>query len=198
MKNTNRKIVVLSAGLLGLSTTFGIVNSAVAAPRNNDVRQERRDVKEARKEVKQERKEARRADTPYERRQERRDVREAREELREERQELRRENRPGQRYGQQGWNNRPNYDRPYNGGYNRPGYDRPGNGSNYGQTFTGTVTRVRSDQSFDIRVNNTTYNVFTNSFVPRGLSNGDIVRVSGVRADNNDIRDARVALINNR
>jgi outer membrane murein-binding lipoprotein Lpp len=199
MKITTHKNIVLGAGLLGISTVIGIANPAQAAPRNNDVRQERRDVKQARKDVKQERKDVGRADTPAERRREQRDVQQAREELREERQDLRQERREDRRPNQPGWNNRPNYNRP---NYNRPNYNRPGYGGGAvypgSRGYTGTVTRVRSSQSFDVNIGGNIFNVYLVNLAPRGLSVGDIVRVNGVQQYNNDIRNAGVTIVNNR
>ncbi len=66
------------------------------------------------------------------------------------------------------------------------------------QSFTGRVTRVPSRESFDVRVGGSTYNVYTNSRLPRGLSAGDLVRVEGRREDHNDIRNASVTVLRNR
>ena len=65
------------------------------------------------------------------------------------------------------------------------------------QTFTGQVTNVRSNQSFDIRVGNQFFNVFTNSYLPRQLNVNDVVRVYGVPSGN-DIRNASVTITSNR
>jgi len=200
MKNTTRKGIGLAVGVLSLGTSFGIAAPTLAAPRDRDVRQERRDVNKARNEVKDERRDMRRANTPAERRNERRDVKEAREDLREERQELKRERRQNGSTDRPGWN-RPGYNnnnRPvYNNG-NRPIY-RPGNGNGYtGRGYVGTVTRVRSSQSFDVNIGGNTFNVYTVSNVPRALSVGDQVRINGVQQYNNDIRNASVSILRNR
>ena len=205
MKITTSKNLVLS-GLLGLSALGVVGASAVeAAPRDrdsrNDVREERRDVREAREDLQRERREAQRARGEGNRRREARDVEEAREDLRRERQELKRERREEGRGGR--YQNRdayrPGYTRP---GYGRPSYSRPGysrpSWSNGGQQYTGTVTRVRDDRSFDVRIGNAVYNVYTNSLLPRALDEGDVVRVSGLRQNNNDIRNASVSIISNR
>lgn len=70
-------------------------------------------------------------------------------------------------------------------------YDR--NNANY----SGTVTNVRSARSFDLRTNGRTYNVYTSSDLPRGLSQGDEVRVSGRPYGDNDIRNANVRVTDN-
>lgn len=201
MKTTTRRNIVLSAALLGIGSTLGIANPTLAAPRHRDNRddrrenrEERREVKQAHKEVKRERKDVRRADTPAERRDARRDLNDAREDLRGERRESR-QNNGGGRFDNRGrldnrptWNNRPNYAPNYGNG-------RTNNG---GQSWTGTVTRVRSDRSFDFSVGGSTFNVYSNSLLPRGLNQGDVMRVSGVRQDKNDVRNASVRLVNNR
>jgi hypothetical protein len=200
MIRNKRQGFILSAGLLGATTVLG-VSAANAAPRHNDrrsdVREEKRDVKEARKDVKDARKDARKADTPWERREAREDVRDAQRDLRDERQDLRRErreeNREDNRYGNR-------YDNRYRNGYN-PNWNRPGypSGGYYGaQSFTGVVTNVRSDQSFDVRIGGGTYNVYLNNVLPRQLNVGDQVRVYGVRYGSNDIRNASVTIIRNR
>ncbi len=193
MKTTNCKNMILGTALLGIG--LSVVNPALAAPRN-DVRREQRDVKEARKEVKRERRDVRQADTAAERRREQRDVQRAREELREERRDVRQERREDYGYNRPGWNNQPRWGNQPN--WNNPVYSRPGVGHIGGQLFTGTVTRVRSNQSFDINVGGNIYNVYLDTFMPRGLSNGDIVQVGGVRTDNNDIRNATARILNNR
>ena len=192
-KTSTNRAILLGVGLLGSSTLIGIATPASAQPRRD------RDVKEARKDVKMARKDERRADSPEERRDAREDLRQERGDLREERRENRSENRPGYGYG-----------RPSNGSF-RPGYGygRPSNGSyrpgfpvggyqNGGNSYTGTVTRVRSDQSFDVSINGKTFNVYTVSRTPWGLSTGDTVRINGVQKYDNDIRDASVSVIRNR
>ena len=84
-----------------------------------------------------------------------------------------------------------NYDRD-----NRDNYDRNNNRNN--ATYTGTVTNVRAGNSFDLRANGRTYNVYTPSGVPRGLSRGDEVRVYGRLSGDNDIRNASVSILTNR
>ena len=149
----------------------------------------------------------RRADDREERRDEREDLRDARERLRRERRENRNDNgynrnRPG--YGNNG-NYRPGYgnngyNRPgYNNGGYRPGYGNNGNGYNNGfRSYTGEVVNVVSDSRVDVRIGGQVYNVYISSRLPRRLDRGDIVRVSGVRQNNNDIRQADVQIINNR
>lgn len=235
MKTMTRTVV---GSAVALSAALSIVTPTLAAPRDNDVREERRDVKEARKELKRQRREARDADTPQERRRERRDVQEAREDVREERQELRRErrddgrfdhrrggrsdnrrggyrpnpnNRPGAGYGYgdpYGYGNRSNGSvyggygnngSVYGGGYgNRPNGGVYGGGYGNNGGYFGTVTRVHSAQNFDIDINGNTFNVYTDYRLPRGLSEGDTVRVSGNRVGKNDIRNATVTISRNR
>lgn len=195
--STNRGLL-LGLGLLGASTLAGFATPASAQPRRD--RDNRQDVKQARKEVREARKNVRRAGTPEDRRDAREDLRQEREDLREERRENRRPgySRPGYGYG-----------RPSNGQY-RPGYQgqyRPGyqnGGGNYGgyqngsSNYTGIVTRVTSNQSFDVRIGGNTFNVYTNGRLPQGLSTGDTVQVNGVQEGKNDIRNASVSLISNR
>ena len=64
--------------------------------------------------------------------------------------------------------------------------------------YTGVVTNVHSRSNFDVRINNSGYNVYLNGSSPRGLSVGDTVRVTGVRVGGNDIRQAQVSIIRNR
>ena len=72
------------------------------------------------------------------------------------------------------------------------------NDSNTGyRTYTGRVTDVNSNQSFDIDVNGMTYNVTTSSRLPSGLDEDDVVRVYGRRANDNDITNASVTIIDN-
>jgi len=112
--------------------------------------------------------------------------------------------RPGNGYGQGNFG-RPGYGRNgnYSGGSysNTPRYNNGGNygyGSNFGQSYTGRVTKVRSDQSFDAEIGGNTFNVYTLSRLPRGLSAGDAVRINGVQKYHNDIRDASVTVLRNR
>ena len=64
-------------------------------------------------------------------------------------------------------------------------------------SYTGTVTNVRSGNSFDLNVGGRTYNVYTNSSLPRGLSRGDRVSVSGRSFGDNDVRGASVSILDN-
>jgi membrane protein implicated in regulation of membrane protease activity len=73
-----------------------------------------------------------------------------------------------------------------------------GNNRNGYTTYTGRVTDVDSNQNFDIEVNGTTYNVYAKERLPRRLNRGDYVRVYGVRSGDNDIRNATVAILDNR
>ncbi|RYX86820.1 hypothetical protein EON83_01165 [bacterium] len=66
------------------------------------------------------------------------------------------------------------------------------------QTFTGRVTKVRSWNSFDINAAGRVYNVYLRGNAPRRLDVNDRVRVTGVRQDSNDIRNATVSIIRNR
>ena len=68
--------------------------------------------------------------------------------------------------------------------------------NNTSQTFTGRVSNVDSDQRFDLVVGNITYNVLTTNRLPRGLNEGDRVRVYGTRTGANDISRATVVVIN--
>ena len=70
--------------------------------------------------------------------------------------------------------------------------------TNGGHTYTGTVTRVRSNTSFDVNINGNTFNVYLDAPAPRGLTKGDTVRVTGVQQDKNDIRYATVSVLRNR
>ena len=112
----------------------------------------------------------------------RKDVKEARKDLKREKRDLRQERQENRRPGYQGQN------RPPSAGGNR----------NVGRAYTGTVTRVRSTQSFDINIGGNIFNVYTVSRTPWGLSTGDTVRVNGVQQYNNDIRNASVSIIRNR
>lgn len=179
MKITKTKSVqslALRAGLLGIA--LSVAGPTMAAPpdhNDRDVRQQKREVKEARRDVRRQRRDVQRADSPQERRREQSDVTEARRDLSRERQDLRRERRDDQ----------------------HPRWSR-GSSSTSSQGFTGTVTRLRSGQSFDVRIGGSTFNVITSSRLPRGLNVGDIVRVHGVRAGSNDIRHAAVSIVSSR
>ena len=82
-------------------------------------------------------------------------------------------------------------------GYPNQGYGYPNQGYGY-PGFTGTVTNVKGDDSFDIRIGGDIYNVYTDSVLPRRLSEGDFVQVYGERVGKNDIRRASVRIIENR
>lgn len=70
--------------------------------------------------------------------------------------------------------------------------------NNNSRSFTGRVSKVDSDQRFDLIVGNTTYNVITSSRLPRRLSTNDRVRVYGRRTGDNDISGATVVILTNR
>jgi hypothetical protein len=188
MKITNRKNIALGAGLLGIATVFGVTTPTLAAPRNNDVRQERREVKEARRDVKQERHELRRADTPAERREERRDVKEAQRDLKQERHELKQEKREDRRDNTPNWNNHPNYNRPnYNypsGNYN--GYYGGNYGSYYGSggyselgSMPGTVISNPNGNRFVVRADDNRVFTVVGNFNDRNIRVGSRVEVYG-------------------
>lgn len=65
------------------------------------------------------------------------------------------------------------------------------------ERFNGRVTKIDSDRRFDIRVGSQTYNVNLSSRLPRRLSKGDEVRVTGQRYGDNDINNARVESVRN-
>ncbi len=101
------------------------------------------------------------------------------------------------------WDNRNNdnrnndnrNDNDRNGGWNKPQYG----GNNQAKSGgTGTVVRVRSNQSVDVNIGGKIYNVYATSRLPYGISRGDIVRVAGERYGTNDFRNARVTIIRNR
>jgi hypothetical protein len=190
MNKMNSKIhlkKLFAVTVLGAGLTLGFAQTGNAADRDvkearKEVKQERRDVKEAKKDVKEER----------------RDLKEARKDVKQEKREDRRDGNWNNGHSNNGnWNNRPNtnYHKP---NYNKPtfNYGRNNSNSNY-RTFTGTVTKV-SNNRFDIRVGNITYNVAASSRPPRSLDRGDVVRVYGERFGQNDIRNASVSIINNR
>ena len=109
-----------------------------------------------------------------------------RDERRDDRREDRRDDRD--RYDRDRYDN----DRDYRDRYNR---DQRNNRNN--ATYAGTVTNVRSGNSFDLRANGRTYNVYTASSLPRGLNRGDEVRVYGRPYGDNDIRNASVRITDN-
>ncbi len=179
--NRQTKGTALVAGALAILSAGILVPSAQAKPN--------KEQKEARKEVRRERRDVRHADTPEEKREERRELRDAKRDLRRER----REYRPG--YGNGTY--RPGYG---NGTY-RPGSNNGNYNSGYGNSLgasTGEVVNVVSASRVDVRINGRVYNVFLVSRLPRGLNRGDLVRVDGVRRNNNDIHDARVQIVRNR
>ena len=89
---------------------------------------------------------------------------------------------------------RDRYDR--DGDY-RNRYDRDERNNRNNAIYSGTVTNVRSGNSFDLRTNGRTYNVYTASGIPRGLSRGDEVNVYGRPYGDNDIRNATVRVTDN-
>lgn len=189
MKTITRSHIALGAGLLSLSGALEVSGIAQAAPRDSEVRQERRDVKEAHKELKKERKDVRKAETAGERREERRDVKDARQDLREARQELRRErveNRPGYG-GRPTWNNRPTTNRPnwnhrpsYN---NRPTWNNQPNYNNNGNSSVVIYGVVLEDTSTSrgFRVRGGNGGVFTVSYNRGTFSRGQRVKIVGYR-----------------
>ena len=64
-------------------------------------------------------------------------------------------------------------------------------------SYVGTVSNVRSGNSFDLNVNGHIYNVYTATSLPRDLSRGDQVRVDGRPYGDNDIRNATVRVTSN-
>lgn len=84
-------------------------------------------------------------------------------------------------------------DRRENSDHDR--YDRDNQRDN--SDFTGVVTDVRTGNSFDLRANGRIYNVYTAQSLPRGLSRGDQVRVSGQLYGDNDIRRSSVSILTN-
>jgi len=66
------------------------------------------------------------------------------------------------------------------------------------QTFTGKVSKVNSRSQFNLRVGNTTYDVYLSGNASRKLDKNDVVRVYGYRYGVNDIRNANVTLVRNR
>ena len=135
----------------------------------------------------------RRAKDKKENRKERReDRREDRKERREDRREDREDRRDDDDRDDRYDRNRYDNDRDYRDRYNR----NPRNNRN-SANFSGTVTNVRSGNSFDLSANGRTYNVYTSSDLPRGLSRGDEVRVYGRPYGTNDIRNATVRVTDN-
>ena len=82
----------------------------------------------------------------------------------------------------------------------RPRYDRRPTGRALVRTqnYVGRVTNVRSATSFDARIGDKIFNVYTRTSLPRRLNSGDVVRINGVAKYNNDIRNADVTVIRNR
>jgi len=66
------------------------------------------------------------------------------------------------------------------------------------KTFVGVVTKAKSGNEFNIKVDGKTYNVYLDGRRPRGLDNNDLVRVYGKRVGANDIRNANVTVLRNR
>ena len=79
----------------------------------------------------------------------------------------------------------------------RDRYDRDPRNNRSNATYRGTVINVRSGNSFDLRANGRTYNVYTTSNLPRDLSRGDEVNVYGRPYGDNDIRRATVRVTDN-
>ena len=102
--------------------------------------------------------------------------------------QIRKEERRIERYERERYDN----DRDY-----RERYDRDPRNNRDSASFSGIVTNVRSGNSFDLRANGRTYNVYTTSGIPRGLSRGDEVRVYGRPYGDNDIRNATVRVTDN-
>jgi hypothetical protein len=73
------------------------------------------------------------------------------------------------------------------------------NNNNWGnyQTFTGTVTEVKSSSEFEVRIGSNTYDVYQ-SGTTRRVNKGNIVRIYGRRYGNDDIRNANVVIVRNR
>lgn len=80
----------------------------------------------------------------------------------------------------------------------RPRYGRSGRSLVRDQNYVGRVTKVHSDTSFDARIGDKIFNVYTNSRLPRRLNVNDLVRINGVAKYSNDIRNASVTIIRNR
>ncbi len=102
--------------------------------------------------------------------------------------QARKEERRIERYDRERYDN----DRDY-----RERYDRDERNNRDSASFGGTVTNVRSGNSFDLRANGRTYNIYTSSSIPRGLSKGDEVSVYGRPYGDNDIRNATVRITRN-
>ena len=75
--------------------------------------------------------------------------------------------------------------------------DHSSNNNRTAISLSGTVTNVRTGSSFDLRTNSRTYTVYTSASLPRGLSRGDQVQVSGRAYSSNDIRNASVRITSN-
>ena len=74
---------------------------------------------------------------------------------------------------------------------------RPNNNGQRYQTYRGTVTSVRNDREFDVRIGGKIYNVYAASGT-RGLNKNDEVRIYGTRFGDNDIRNSKVVITRNR
>ena len=66
------------------------------------------------------------------------------------------------------------------------------------RTFVGVVSKAKSGDEFNIKIDGKTYNVYLDSRRPRGLDKDDLVRVYGKRVGANDIRNANVTVLRNR
>jgi hypothetical protein len=112
------------------------------------------------------------------------------------------QNRPGYNGNRTGQYNNGRYNNgQYNNGvYNNGVYNngRYGVGNSTIRSIRGTVSNLRSQQSFDLRSGNTTYQVRATSRTPRALSNGDYVEVIGDLRSGNELRNASVSLLRNR
>lgn len=75
--------------------------------------------------------------------------------------------------------------------------NKDNNGYGSARTYRGTVTKVRSNNEFDVLIDNRTYNVYASSSAS-GLSRGDEVRIYGRPYGTNDIRNASVHITRNR
>ena len=203
---TSQKHLKNLFAIAALGAGLSIASSAIAAPRDRDVKEARKEVREERKDLKKAKKEARKADTREERREAREDVREERRDVKKAKKEVKQERRENRR-GDSHWDNRRNDNRRYeykersNSNSNRyndrdNNYDRNNSNNGY-RTFTGTVRDINSNGQLKVRIGSKTYDVFTNDRLPRGLDEGDVVRIYGVRSGSDDIRNANVSIVDN-
>ena len=72
------------------------------------------------------------------------------------------------------------------------------NDRNRDESFTGVITKIKSDRRFEFRVDRKTFDVYTADRLSRYLKEGDVVRVTGRRSGNSDINNARVVELNRR